>query len=374
MAVRRGQHRAGGLDSPSPVWRRQLRLTLLALAGAVLFLASACASNAKPSSSAGSSSQAAAVATAKPAHLTYGLVGPLNWGNLPEIVAQAKGFYAGQNLTIDFEVAGQSASVCQQILAGAVDIGACSINDMIQAVESGNAPLFQFLELDNSPTNYSVMAKPNIKSWSDMKGKTIIVGGPKDNTVYFFHAMARPNGLKDTDYSFEYAGASSARYAALKSGAVDAAILTDPYDYQAQQDGDTKIDVMAPKYVNSSNYGYAIDAATRDWAKGHSDELERFIRAEPQAVAWIYDPANKQEIFSLVGPKANVSQDELERLYQRDIIDSKFWSTDGKITDAGVQGVLNSLVDLGSLKAPTPSPSKYYDLQYLNAATAGRKP
>ena len=37
--------------------------------------------------------------------------------------------------------------------------------------------------------NYAVMAKPNIKNWADMKGKTIIVGGPKDNTVYYTRVM-----------------------------------------------------------------------------------------------------------------------------------------------------------------------------------------
>jgi hypothetical protein len=53
----------------------------------------------------------------------------------------------------------------------------------------------------------------------------------------------------------------------------------------------------------------------------------------------------------------------------------KYWSTDGKITDSGVQGVLNSLIELDSLKSPAPPPSKYYDLTYLNAALAsmGRK-
>jgi hypothetical protein len=61
-------------------------------------------------------------------------------------------------------------------------------------------------------------------------------------------------------------------------------------------------------------------------------------------------------------------------LYQRDVVASRFWSTDGKITDAGVQGVLDSLVDVGSLNKPTPPPSKYYDMAYVNAAlkSAGR--
>jgi ABC-type nitrate/sulfonate/bicarbonate transport system substrate-binding protein len=338
--------------------------------GAVAMTACRSSAGAPSTSTAGQ----AASATPKPAHLTYALVGPQSWTSTPDIVAQAKGFYAAENLTVDFVVSGQSAAACQQVLAKAAEVGACSIGDMIQAIESSGAPLIQVFGQYAAPLNYSIMTKPNIKSWSDLKGKTIMVGGPKDNTVYFFRVMARANGLKDSDYDFEYAGASSARFAALKAGAVDGAILTDPYDAQAEQSGEFKLDTLVPKYVNASNYGYVILAVRKDWAQANADVLSRFIRAELKGANWIYDPANKAELFSLVGPKANIAQPDLERLYQRDVVASKFWSTDGKITDAGVQGVLDSLVDVGSLNKPTPPPSKYYDMAYVNAAlkSAGR--
>ena len=337
---------------------------ILALMTATLLLAGCRSSN---------SGSAATPSASKPVHVTYALVGAPNWSGAPEIVAQSKGFYAEEGLTVDFVVTGQSASACQQVLAKAAQIGACSIGDMIQAVEASGAPLFQFFDLYAQPLAYSLMAKPSFKSWSDLKGKTIMVGGPKDNTVYFLRVMARANGLKDNDYSFQYAGASSARYAALKSGAVDASMLTDPFDQQAQQSGYTKIDALVPKYVNGGNYGYYIAAARKDWAKDHADILERFIRAELKGVAWIYNPANKQELFSLVGPKANMTQVQFDHLYQRDVVNGKAWSTDGKMTDAGVEGVIKSLVEVGSLKEPTPPPSKYYDSTYVNAALKGMK-
>ncbi len=111
--------------------------------------------------------------------------------------------------------------------------------------------------------------------WADLKGKTVMVGGPKDTTVFFFREMARPNGLKDSDYDFQYAGSSGSRYAALKAGAVDAALITDPFDFQAEQDGFTKPDAMVPKYVNASNYGYSAHVVRSDWAKEHPDQVDQ---------------------------------------------------------------------------------------------------
>ncbi len=304
----------------------------------------------------------------EPVTLTYGILGT-TWSSAWEMVAQDKGFFAEEKLTVESSLAGQSsAGVCQQVLAKAAQLGTCSINDMIQAVEAGDAPLIQFIGIYTAPINYSVMAKPNVKSWTDLKGKNVMVGGPKDNTVFFFHEMARPNGLKDADYDFQYAGSSGSRYAALKAGAVDATIITDPFDFQAEQDSFTKLDAMVPKYVNANNYGYSAHVVRSDWAKEHPDQVVRFIRAYFKAIGWMHDPPNKEELFRVVSPKLNMSRESFERIYKRDVMESKLFSATGQITDAGVRGVLKSLVELGSLKEPTPAPGKYYDMTYVNKA------
>ncbi len=65
----------------------------------------------------------------------------IGWSTAPEMVAQEKGFYADEKLTVEANVAGASAATCQQILAKAADIGQCSLNDMVQAVEAAERPL-----------------------------------------------------------------------------------------------------------------------------------------------------------------------------------------------------------------------------------------
>jgi len=85
-------------------------------------------------------------------------------------------------------------------------------------------------------------------------------------------------------------------------------------------------------------------------------------------VNWINDPANKQELFSTVGPKLNLTQDAFDRVYEKTLGTTKQWSSDGLIRDSAVQGVVKSLVDLGSLSAPGPEASKFYDTSYLDLA------
>jgi NitT/TauT family transport system substrate-binding protein len=284
------------------------------------------------------------------------------------LIAQEKGFFDAENLTVNVVAVQASAEGCQHLIARAAEIGGCSLNDMIQAVEAGGAPLIEFMAFSGTALQYSIMTRKDVTAWPQLKGKTVMVGGPRDNTVFYFRTMARANGLQDSDYEFQFAGASAARFAALKSGGVDAAILTDPFDFQAQQDGFPKLDELLPKYLNENNYSGGGPVVRRDWANEHGDELVAYIRAILNATAWVYDPANKEELFAIMGPKLNASRENLERSYKRDVVDLKNWSIDGRIKESGVRGVLQSLVDLGSLKEPLPLPTKYYDMTWVEKA------
>ena len=376
-------------------WQRVLPM----VSAAVLVLVAACAPSpstspaptsapakdapaAKDASAAQPTSASAAAPTTAPAAkpaakkaLTYPAVGGgILWSFAPNLIAQAKGMFEAENLEVNFVALQSSAEGCQNLIARAAEMGQCSLNDMIQVVETSGAPLIEFMASSSTSLQYTIMAKQGITTWPQLKGKTVMVGGPKDNTVFFFRTMARVNGLQDNDYDFQFAGASSARYAALKSGAIDATILTDPFDFQAEQEGFTKLDVLLPKYLNENTYSGGGPAVRRDWANEHPDEIVSFIRAVNKATAWVYDPGNKQELFAIMGPKLNATPENLERSYQRDVVDFKAWSVDGRIKESGVQGVLNSILELGNLNAPLPPATKFYDMTWVERAhrTAGR--
>ncbi len=335
----------------------------IAIACTVAALLTACAPQAPQPSPGGGPGQAEAV---KPAKLTLAVVG-FSWNSVPELVAEAKGLFDAEKLTIDMVVAGQSSSVCQQVTARAAEIGECSLNDLIQAAEGG-APLQTFQNKTTTALQYGVMTKPAVTSWSALKGKLIMVAGPKDNTAYYFHIMARPNGLRDNDYDFQFAGSSGARFAALKSGAVDAAFLTFPFDVQAEQEGYKRLANLLPDYLNADNYAGGGVIARRDWAQENSDVLVRYIRSIIKAIDWLYVPSNKKELFDIVKGKLNLTEEAFEQVYQNSLVASKQFSTDGRYKDGAVQGVMKGLVDLGSLKDPLPPATKYYDNTYVNRA------
>jgi ABC-type nitrate/sulfonate/bicarbonate transport system substrate-binding protein len=314
--------------------------------------------------------QGAPASAAEPLRLVYLTTGK-TWSQVPLLVADEKGFFTAENLEVEINFGGQSSTVCQALSSRSVDMGNCSINDLIQSVEIGGAPLALLMTESVTALNYAAIAKPEHRSWSDLRGKTAMVDSPRGNTVYFWRTMARANGVADEEYDFQYAGTTNARYAALKAGAMDAVILTDPFDAEAIKEGYTRLDDLRPKYINADNYLGPSPAVNRDWARENPEAAVRYIRAAVAAILWIYDPANKEELLTRMETSLGLSREALEYTYQRNVVDFRQWSTDGRIKDSAIQGVLGSLVELGFLSPPTPPPTKYYDMPYVERAQQG---
>jgi ABC-type nitrate/sulfonate/bicarbonate transport system substrate-binding protein len=162
-----------------------------------------------------------------------------------------------------------------------------------------------------------------------------------------------------------FAGSSSARYAALQAGGVAATLLTDPFDYRAEQEGMRRLDNLRPKYITPANYAGNGPIVRRDWAQENGDTVVRYIRALLRSIAWINDPANKDELFAILAPRINLEREPFERSYVRSVVEDKERSSDGRAIPSAYEGVLKSLVELGVMDAPTPPPSKYYDMTWV---------
>ena len=82
-----------------------------------------------------------------------------------------------------------------------------------------------------------MLAKPDIASIKDLKGKTICIGGLIDINRVYLERIMKANGLHDGEYDMTVVGNTAGRFAALKSGAVDATMLAPPVNFFAEDAG-----------------------------------------------------------------------------------------------------------------------------------------
>jgi len=195
----------------------------------------------------------AAIAVSPPAKaetVIVGVVGAVSSTHWPVYIGLIKGYFAAEDLKLDLVFIQSSAALAQQLTAGSIDLAlSTGLADPIRAIDKGSPIAIVRIEMQAPP--YALLAKPAIKSWSDLKGKTISIGGPKDITRIYLERMAGPNGVKPGDYDTVFAGATSARFSALQAGAVDAAILLPPFNFYAESAGFTNDATMRAQGARS---------------------------------------------------------------------------------------------------------------------------
>lgn len=276
--------------------------------------------------------------------VVVGVTGPPNALGWPFEVAIEKGFFAAEGITIDRIAAPSSAAVVLQATASALDMTVQgAFVDVIRAIEKGAPLAVVRITLQTPP--YELNAKPSIKSLKDLKGKTVSIGGQKDVTRIYLDRMLEPNGLKDSDVNLVYAGASSARLAALESGAVDAAILTSPYNFNAVSDGFPVIGRTADYITDLPQNGIIVN---RNWAAGHMDTLRRFLVASQKGTDWFMDRGNRQEAIDILVRVGKLKPDEVAKSYDF-FRDGEFFEPTGNVSKSKLRTVTKVLESLGDL-------------------------
>jgi NitT/TauT family transport system substrate-binding protein len=264
----------------------------------------------------------------------------------PLHAAIKNGFFAAENIKVDLVFAQSNASVIQQLAAGSFNIApTAGMVDPIRAVNKG-APVPLIRIVIPAPP-YALLAKPNIGNIEELKGKTIIIGGPKDITRIFTERMLTPHGLKPGDYDYVYAGATSARFAALKSGAVDAALLTTPFNFFAETEGYRNLGFTFEYLPKMPFAGMAVN---REWALKNSAVVRRFLDAYDKGVAWFYDPANRAAAIALQLQTSKVAKEDVEKAYAF-MHDKNLFERAGTVSKQSVNQVIDALRALGDLGA-----------------------
>jgi NitT/TauT family transport system substrate-binding protein len=264
----------------------------------------------------------------------------------PLHIADKNGYFDAANLKIDLVFSQSNASVIQQLAAGSYSVApSAGMVDPIRAVDKG-APVALVRIVIQAPP-YALLARHEIKKIEDLKGKTISIGGAKDITRIFTERMLEPHSLKSGDYDYVFAGATSARFSALNSGAVDAALLTVPFNFYAESAGFTNLGFTFDYLPDMPFAGMAVN---RTWAEANADALKRFLAAYTKAVAWFDDPNNRDAAIQIQTDTSKIARDDVEKAYAF-LHDKNLFEPTGMVSKHKVGNVIDALRNLGDVPA-----------------------
>jgi ABC-type nitrate/sulfonate/bicarbonate transport system substrate-binding protein len=226
-------------------------------------------------------------------------------------VAVHKGFFTAEGLDLELNFAQSGAAVTQQLTGGSLDVAlSVGITDPIRAIDKG-APL-ALIRIVGNAAPYVLIGKPGLKSIADLKGKTVSTGADNDITTVYFERMMAANGLKKGDYTTLPAGVAAARFAALKAGVVDAAVVLPPVNFVAEKAGFVTLGYAADYVKDLPFTGMAVQ---RRWAGANMAAAEKVLAATDNSVAWLADPSHREEAVELLVKVGKANKDDAEASY-----------------------------------------------------------
>jgi ABC-type nitrate/sulfonate/bicarbonate transport system substrate-binding protein len=278
--------------------------------------------------------------------------------------AQRKGFLARENIELELVGLRGVQHQIEELDKGTVDVSHTATPYLIQLVLKGSPSV----AIVGGPANtiFSLIAKPEIKSYADLKGKMIGMSLPVDTISIASRLLLEKHGLKEPAFRTKELIGTPIRAKCLSEGECDAVPLGQPDDIVFAQKGYSKLgDSLEVIPVLQFN----VIAARRDWAQKNKDVATRFARAFGNAYRFMADRANRDEVVKLLiettGAPEDVARAMLTFYYEPD---RGVMPKQAEISMAGMAKVIELLGATGDLKAPLPSPEKFVDLQYLKAA------
>jgi NitT/TauT family transport system substrate-binding protein len=279
--------------------------------------------------------------------VTIGTVGSASANLWPVFIGITQGFFAAEDLKIDIVYVQSSANLIQQVTAGSLDITmSTGLVDPIRAIDQG-API-AIVRFEAQAPPYALMAKRAIASLAGLKGKLISLGGAKDITRIYVERMLAPHGVKPGEFDMVFAGATSARSAALVAGAVDAAILLPPFNFQVEAAGFHSLGLTIEYAPELPFSGTVVNKA---WAARHQAVLARILSAHAKSVAWFYDDGNRREAVRLMVAASGLKPEDVEKSYDF-FRNNGFFDRSGRISRTKMNALVAALRTLGDVQSP----------------------
>jgi NitT/TauT family transport system substrate-binding protein len=228
---------------------------------------------------------APAVAQTALTDVSFGVLTPTasEW---PVYIGVAEGFFKDEGLNVSIIEGNTPPNVINLVATNGANLVDNGCDSEIAAVSRGLpikvvSPMF-------GVNPYSLVVVPSIKSWADLKGKSVMLGTKQDVTAIALGALAGAHKMTLDDFQIIIGGNSTARYAGLQSGQVQGAMLAQPFDLLAQSKGDT---ILATASDSIKDWAFTCVAVNNDWAAKNRPLVVKFLRGLRKAIQYGY--ANK---------------------------------------------------------------------------------
>ena len=290
---------------------------------------------------------------------------------LPTEVAQRKKLFDREGVHVEFvrNSASNSRAAAEGYnpsieRGGPADMTRVSAGYFIHAVLKGSDTVIVATQTNNPV--YSIIAAPEIRTFADLKGKVIALTSAWDTITLTSRKLLAMHGLGPNDFQVEGSiRGSQSRFACMQSGRCAANSAGHPSDIHAIEAGYHRLGT-------TNEIGpviYDVEIVRRDWAQMHKDTVVRYIRAVADAMRFINDRGNRDEVekiaAELTREPQGVVKEMLAAYYDPGL---RVLPRQGEVDMTSFSYLLQVLKEAGVYDRPLPPAERFVDLSYAQAA------
>ena len=223
-------------------------------------------------------------------------------------------------LNYNFSVESDASAVNAALISGSVDIAALPTN-AAAVVYNKTQGQIKVAAVNTLGVLYVVENGDTVKSFADLKGKTLYVPGQGSNPEYITAYLCEQNGLKvgeDITLDFTYNAPADLR-TAVASGKVELAVLPEPMVTIAKSANDklnTVLDLTAEwnKVAQKDSLMQGCIVVSKKFAEENPNELNKFLEEYSASVTFVNEnPKEASEMIAAHGifEKAAVAENAI---------------------------------------------------------------
>jgi ABC-type nitrate/sulfonate/bicarbonate transport system substrate-binding protein len=250
----------------------------------------------------------------KAATVRLGVAG-ISGTNAHPFVSKQLGLYQKYNIEMELIAFQGGSQLIQAMLAGDIPM---SFSEGVAALATDiKSPQLYFIGGVVNIFPFTILAKPEIKTPADLRGKKIAISRFGSSSDVAVRTAVERSGLTEKDVVILQVGGQSERFAALRSGVVDAAIVSPPFNLVGRKLGFKEIiDVSATGVA----YAHQQIVARKDFIDSQPELVMRLMRSTIEGMGYWKDPSKRdavtQNVAKFLKLDAQKEKDQLDETFR----------------------------------------------------------
>ncbi len=281
--------------------------------------------------------------------------GVTSFANADIIVAKEKGFLADYGVAVELENFRSGVSVVQGVVDGDIDVGASSIEPVVNAAGGGGDVVIIGASSDRLAV--SAVTSSDIIVPADLRGRQLGVQEVGAFREVMTRLVLQQGGLTPNDVQYVPVDAQSYT-AALVDGRIQSAILQTEQAVAAAH-AYPNLHELANLFDIMPDYHYGTFFVSRSWLEANRETASRLLTALVKAHRYMYD--NKQETVRIVANATGFDESIIDESYDELLTKRQVFPLNTGLDADRISATVKSMGELGILQNDAPEIDRLLD-------------